>query len=238
MSLELSDKQAETQLKTLWAKAVEFAPRQHPDRTPQCPSLFRLTEALSTGWQVDEQAHVDHCGYCQRTWESAQRIAAEPIDADLDDVWADVPTDPIIKPVTDSADATPRRSVTSGLRVAMPLGADTSPRPASTDWSRSMKSADARIRGELSWEGGQLVWLSDHDLAFEASTVARCQWLDAAGIAVAETKHGAFNRAVQLPPLDPSRQPLRGDRLIVEFCEPTSRVLASAEWPVCRDEIR
>jgi hypothetical protein len=45
---------------------VQEAPRQHSQRTPQCPPLTRFGVAGTTGWSPDEQAHISSCPYCQK----------------------------------------------------------------------------------------------------------------------------------------------------------------------------
>jgi hypothetical protein len=39
---------------------------QHRLRTPECPSLLRLAEALQrSDWTLEEQKHTRDCAYCQ-----------------------------------------------------------------------------------------------------------------------------------------------------------------------------
>ena len=83
MQPELSDEAVEELFRRAWNASVAKAPTQHSQRTAACPSLPRFAEALRTGWQADEQAHIANCSYCQSTWKSAQRIAAEPDEVDV-----------------------------------------------------------------------------------------------------------------------------------------------------------
>lgn len=78
-----SDEAVEELFRRAWNASVAKAPMQHSQRTAACPSLPRFAEALRTGWQADERAHIANCSYCQSTWKSAQRIAAEPDEADV-----------------------------------------------------------------------------------------------------------------------------------------------------------
>ena len=83
MPSELSDEAIEELVRRAWSARVAKAPTQHSKRKAGCPSLPRFAEALRTGWQANEQAHIANCSYCQHTWESALRIAAEPEEDDV-----------------------------------------------------------------------------------------------------------------------------------------------------------
>lgn len=95
MPSELSDEALGGLFRQAWNASVAQAPTQHSKRTDNCPSLPRFAEALRTGWQADEQAHITSCSYCQCTWDSALRIAAEP---DEDDVQPGVLTPAVASP--------------------------------------------------------------------------------------------------------------------------------------------
>ena len=84
MEPDLSDEAVEELFRKAWNASVAKAPTQHSKRTASCPSLPRFAAALRTGWQADEQAHIANCSYCQSTWRSAQKIAAEPKVDDIE----------------------------------------------------------------------------------------------------------------------------------------------------------
>jgi len=213
MSMNLNDEQLEDLLLQGFTKELEHIPKRHRWQTPECPPLSRFATAHNNGWTAAERAHQANCRYCQMMLgdESTSSLASDY--------------------VTDIA-ATLRADRAAGAaHVVLALGTDASSGGASGTWSRHVVSEDGKIRGELSLEDGDLVWLSDDGLDFDSSIIARCAWLDAAGNEVAPQQHGRFDRAVCLTPHVMGRRQMAGDRVVVSFMSDLhGPTLAELKW--------
>ena len=58
---------------------LENAPREHSQRTPQCPSLPRFQEARRHGWTDEERRHIFEgaCPYCRKVLAMFDRAEAD-----------------------------------------------------------------------------------------------------------------------------------------------------------------
>jgi hypothetical protein len=72
------DEQVVPLARAVYALEVEQAPRQHSQRTPQCPSLPRFGVALVSGWTAAEEAHVRGCPYCRKVAQMFAHAEAPP----------------------------------------------------------------------------------------------------------------------------------------------------------------
>jgi hypothetical protein len=70
-------------LRADFLRAVQEAPSQHSQRTPNCPHLPRFGEALDRDdWTAEERRHVyeSGCVYCGKVLRMFERAANEEYD--------------------------------------------------------------------------------------------------------------------------------------------------------------